>query len=135
MAISCAVKTCRNHNKNCDLSFYTFPLPRKYSTKEHEKILAMRLSMWRKASGYTKPITRSVRICGKHFVSGKPSKFDEPSNVDWVPSLYLPEQPSSAVHEVEAEAAGGVSNNQEQENQPQMVSFVENKCQWNIVYS
>lgn len=111
MAILCAVKTCRNHNKNCDLSFYTFPMPRKYSTKEHEKLLAMRLAMWRKASGYTKPVNRSVRICGKHFVSGKPSKFDEPATVDWVPSLHLPEQPPSVVQGVDAETAEEIKGN------------------------
>ncbi|XP_065075816.1 zinc finger protein 585A-like isoform X2 [Ochlerotatus camptorhynchus] len=120
MVISCAVKTCRNHNKNCDLSFYTFPLPRKYSTKEHEKLLAMRLAMWRKASGYTKPVNRSVRICGKHFVGGKPTNFDEPANVDWVPSLHLPEQPPSAVQGAEVEAAGEISR-PEQEKHPQTI--------------
>ncbi|XP_001656327.2 uncharacterized protein LOC5577225 [Aedes aegypti] len=104
MVISCAVKTCRNHNKNCDLSFFTFPqLGQARSTKEQEKLISMRLAMWRKASGYQKLMNRSARICAKHFVSGKPAKLDEPGSIDWVPSLHLPEQPSSKIQGADAD--------------------------------
>ena len=29
------------------------------------------------------------RVCGKHFVSGKPSPYWDKHNVDWVPTLEL----------------------------------------------
>ncbi|XP_062565507.1 zinc finger protein 93-like [Armigeres subalbatus] len=104
MVIACVVKTCRNHNKNCDLSFYTFPTQRKQgSTKELEKLISMRLAMWRKASGFSRPMNRSVRICGDHFVSGKPAKLEEPGSIDWVPSLHLPDQPSSMIRGADLE--------------------------------
>ncbi|XP_029719023.2 protein suppressor of hairy wing isoform X1 [Aedes albopictus] len=103
MVIACAVVTCRNHNKNCDLSFFTFPQLGNIGSREQEKLIAMRLAMWRKASGYKKQMNRSVRICGRHFVGGRPAKLNEPGSIDWVPSLHLPEQPPSKMHGADAE--------------------------------
>nr|XP_019558260.2 uncharacterized protein LOC109427210 isoform X1 [Aedes albopictus] len=104
MVVACAVVTCRNHNKNCDLSFFQFPqLGNARSTSEQEQLKKMRLAMWRKASGYRKSMHPSVRICGRHFVSGRPAKLDEPGSIDWVPTLHLPEQPPSRRHGADAE--------------------------------
>ena len=32
---------------------------------------------------------KSERVCGKHFVSGKPAPYWDKHDVDWVPTLQL----------------------------------------------
>ena len=50
---------------------------------------------------------KSERVCGKHFVSGKPAPSWDKHNVDWVPTLQLGKKNyrSQLDHEANAERA------------------------------
>ena len=37
----------------------------------------------------TKEVLESERVCGRHFVSGKPAQSWDKHNVDWIPTLNL----------------------------------------------
>ena len=37
----------------------------------------------------TKDVLESERVCGRHFVSGKPAQSWDKHNVDWIPTLNL----------------------------------------------
>ena len=52
-----------------------------------------------------KGILKSERVCGKHFVSGKPAPDWDKHNVDWVPTLKLGKKNYRPEIDYEAKAA------------------------------
>ena len=48
---------------------------------------------------------KSERVCGRHFVSGKPALLWERYNVDWKPTLNLGKEDYSKEPDLQAEAA------------------------------
>ena len=61
--------------------------------EETEELTRLRREKWISAisrdDGKYKDILKSERVCGRHFVSGKPSQPWDKHNVDWIPSLNL----------------------------------------------
>ena len=61
--------------------------------EETEELTRMRREKWICAISRDdvkyKDILKSERVCGRHFVSGKPSQRWDKHNVDWAPSLNL----------------------------------------------
>ena len=61
--------------------------------EETEELTRMRREKWISAISRDdvkyKDILKSERVCGRHFVSGKPSQRWDKHNVDWAPSLNL----------------------------------------------
>ena len=53
----------------------------------------------------SKDILKSERVCGRHFVSGKPALLWERYNVDWKPTLNLGKKNYSKEADLKAEAA------------------------------
>lgn len=73
---NCCIKGCPNVRTTSELSFFKFP---DYPED--------RVHSWILASGH-KGAKKSWKICGAHFVLGKPSPNSE--HVDYVPTLHLP---------------------------------------------
>ena len=61
--------------------------------EETEELTRLRREKWISAISRDdvkyKDILKSERVCGRHFVSGKPSQPWDKHNVDWIPSLNL----------------------------------------------
>ena len=61
--------------------------------EETEELTRMRREKWISAISRDdvkyKDILKSERVCGRHFVSGKPSQRWDKHNIDWAPSLNL----------------------------------------------
>ena len=52
-----------------------------------------------------KDILKSKRVCGRHFVSGKPALLWERYNIDWKPTLNLGKKDYSKEPDLQAAAA------------------------------
>ena len=61
--------------------------------QEFEDITTERKERWISAISRddtrTKEVLESERVCGRHFVSGKPAQSWDKHNVDWIPTLNL----------------------------------------------
>ena len=79
MPSSCAADSCTNRDiPSCPYGFFRFPLSDRERTKLWIKGVCCRRAVdWWPTSG--------MRICGKHFLKGKPS--ENPSDVDYVPTI------------------------------------------------
>ncbi|XP_055548606.1 uncharacterized protein LOC129732113 isoform X2 [Wyeomyia smithii] len=90
----CSVAQCPSKyvkNRSGNLSFHRWPDPSRTSIPHLRHLAGLRLSAWNKFAKSLSIPPKNKRICGKHFVSGKPAKTTDTACVDWVPSLCLPD--------------------------------------------
>lgn len=89
----CCVPGCgSNSKKNIGLHFFNFPKIRK--TGKLKEISQKRHELWRRAIKLSTNRS-SVRVCAKHFKSGKSVKTSEFHHPDWVPTVNLPKEVSA----------------------------------------
>ena len=95
MVISCGVVGCGNNQSNCIYGFFKLPSIRRTSEDE-EKLSHQRRTRWlalinRKnlTNAQLSEKNLTLRVCGKHFISGRPSQLFESANPDWAPTLHL----------------------------------------------
>ena len=65
-----------------------------------------------------KDVLKSERVCGKHFVSGKPSPYWDKHNVDWVPTLELGKKSYGREIDYEASEQRGKKERRKERNTP-----------------
>ena len=91
------------------LGFYRIPSVITNKGSFEEELTTERREKWINAisRGDTeaKGILKSERVCGKHFVSGKPAPDWDKHNVDWVPTLKLGKKNYRREIDYEAKAA------------------------------
>ena len=76
MPVSCCSVGCTNRfSVGSGIGFFVFPVDKACKDKW---VRAVSRQNWQP--------TASSRICGEHFVSGKPSR--DPNSVDYVPTLF-----------------------------------------------
>ena len=76
MPVSCCAVNCTNRFKrDSGIGFYTIPAKQ---VRREAWLRAISRARWEAKS--------SDRLCGEHFVSGRPSR--DPKNVDYVPTLF-----------------------------------------------
>ncbi|KAM4734903.1 uncharacterized protein FYW61_007852 [Anableps anableps] len=96
----CCVKNCDSSSHDHQgrmllngLSFYCFPAWRTKEGALISELTRRRRAAWVDAVGCREitfdRIPSSVRVCSRHFVSGKPAFEMLDSDPDWVPSLHL----------------------------------------------
>lgn len=93
MVNSCVLK-CGTHRFGDNIGFYSIPTVHKRTDEKSRRLMQHRRSIWLKVLNLRNPPLHG-RVCGRHFVSGKPASFYEVHSVDWIPSLHLPENHSS----------------------------------------
>ena len=92
--VLCVVFGCgsRSH-RDKGIGFYRIPSVINNKSTFGEELTTERREKWIQAisRGDTKAkdVLKSERVCGKHFVFGKPSPYWDKHNVDWVPTLEL----------------------------------------------
>lgn len=52
----------------------------------------MRRNQWKRNCKLPADTAQHHRVCGRHFVSGKPANPDDIKHIDWVPTINLPPQ-------------------------------------------
>ncbi|XP_062551282.1 uncharacterized protein LOC134216398 [Armigeres subalbatus] len=89
MPSKCSVAGCHVYAKDAQYKLYRVPVINRLTTGEKHKFLEIRRLRWLRNCDL--PDTSSMLlVCGRHFLSGKPSEFQQSDNVDWVPTLHLP---------------------------------------------
>ena len=93
--VHCIIVGCSNNSrKNKDLGFFRIPSSvNRGGEEEAEELCRERRERWISAISRDdvswKGVLKNKRVCGKHFVSGRPAAGWDKHNVDWVPSLNL----------------------------------------------
>ena len=83
------------NQSNCIYGFFKLPSIRRISEDE-QKLSHQRRACWlalinRKnlTNAQLSEKNSTLRVCGKHFISGRPSQLFESTNPDWAPTLHL----------------------------------------------
>ncbi|KAL1379581.1 hypothetical protein pipiens_014793 [Culex pipiens pipiens] len=82
----CCVSGCDSRKDASGYSFHTFPVASEL------RIANCRRKLWHDAvfgKDSARIALKNTKICGKHFVTGKPAKLTETSEVNWIPTLHL----------------------------------------------
>ena len=92
--VLCVIPGCGNRTgRDQGVGFYRIPAVVTNKGEFEEKLTAERRKEWIKAisRGDTeeKQVLESERVCGKHFVSGKPAPYWNRYHDDWIPTLNL----------------------------------------------
>ncbi|XP_034542090.1 uncharacterized protein LOC117814720 isoform X2 [Notolabrus celidotus] len=107
---NCCVKHCRQSTfgdpaggkPGSGLTFYSFPAWRRNEGKEVSELTMRRRAAWVAAVGRWNItfncIPTSMRVCSRHFHSGKPAYEMLQSDPDWAPSLKLGHAEGSGQH-------------------------------------
>ncbi|XP_059167320.1 uncharacterized protein LOC131949431 [Physella acuta] len=91
--VVCAVKGFSSRYGNCKgVSLFRLPnvilhqgeTDRQLTERRRHTFLA---NIYR--SGVSEAAANNMRICSRHFVSGRPANFRDETNVDWAPTLFL----------------------------------------------
>ena len=81
------------NEKHKGIGFFRIPSVITTHGREFEDITTERRERWISAISRddtrTKDVLESERVCGRHFVSGKPAQSWDKHNVDWIPTLNL----------------------------------------------
>ena len=79
--------------KHKGVGFFRIPSVITTQGQEFEDITTERRERWISAISRDdtriKDVLESERVCGRHFVSGKPAQSWDKHNVDWIPTLNL----------------------------------------------
>ncbi|XP_038138972.1 uncharacterized protein LOC119782193 [Cyprinodon tularosa] len=100
MVRTCCVIGCnvRSRDRSCTkiengLSFYTFPAWKQREGAKVSELTKRRRMAWvsavRRSDITFSNISRNLRVCSRHFHSGKPSYEMDELNPDWVPTLNM----------------------------------------------
>ena len=92
--VLCVVFGCGSRSdREKGIGFYRIPSVINNKSAFEEELTTERREKWIQAisRGDTKAkdVLKNERVCGNHFVSGKPSPHWNKHNVDWVPTLEL----------------------------------------------
>ncbi|KAL1373592.1 hypothetical protein pipiens_018581, partial [Culex pipiens pipiens] len=102
MVARCLVASCRVKVTDKRFKLHKIPAIDPKAQGAARKRAEDRQNLWKKACGL--PESASVKrydlICSRHFVSGKPSRQREFTNVDWVPTQNLEPEPTPRFHEI-----------------------------------
>ena len=75
------------------IGFYRIPSLTTNKGEFQEELTTERREEWIKAISCgdteSKDMLKSKRVCGKHFVSGKPAPYCDKHDMDWVPTVQL----------------------------------------------
>ena len=75
------------------IGFYQIPSVIKNKSAFEEELTIKRKGKWIQAISQgdikAKDVLKNEQVCGKYFVSGKPSPYWDKHNVDWVPTLEI----------------------------------------------
>ncbi|XP_049519128.1 uncharacterized protein LOC125943702 [Dermacentor silvarum] len=96
MAI-CAVVGCCNRSKSssrkdsANTNLFRLPKVVEWQDERTKALSSKRRSLWlaRIKRADLKGDLPNIRVCGAHFVAGRPSKLCEETNPDWAPTLLL----------------------------------------------
>ncbi|XP_075534621.1 uncharacterized protein LOC142568636 [Dermacentor variabilis] len=96
--VNCVVFGCKNHTKKrrgdenvAQVGFFSLPKVVKNQCKKTEETTARRRTEWLRRIN-RKDLDDSAnhyRVCGKHFISGRPAYAMAEADPDWAPSLHL----------------------------------------------
>ncbi|XP_062553669.1 uncharacterized protein LOC134218548 [Armigeres subalbatus] len=90
MTKKCILKKCSGGDVAKKMSFFTFPTSSK--NVHTNNLNEVRRKKWIEALKLNSSFRwRSKYVCSSHFVSGKPARSTDVSNVDWTPTLMLPD--------------------------------------------
>ena len=115
--VLCVVFGCGSRSdRDKGIGFYRILPVATNKGKFEEELTSERREKWIKAISrgdtQSKDVLYSERVCGKHFVFGKPALYRHKLNVDWVPTLQLgkkdpppPPPPKKVDHDANAERA------------------------------
>ena len=110
--VLCVVFGCGSRSgRDKGIGFYRIPSVATNKGEFEEELTTERMEKWINAisRGDTewKGVLKSERVCGKHFVSGKPAPYWHKHDVDWVPTLQLGKKNyrRKSDHEANAERA------------------------------
>ena len=110
--VLCIVFGCGSRSdRDKGIGYYRIPSVATNKGEFEEELTTERREKWIKAISRgdtaSKNVLTSERVCGKHFVSGKPALSWDKHNVDWVPTLQLGKKNYSPQldHEANAERA------------------------------
>lgn len=92
--VLCVVFRCGSRSdRDKGIGFYRIPSVVTNKGEFEEELTTERREKWIKAISRddteSKGVLNSERVCGKHFVSGKPAPSWHKHDVDWVPTLQL----------------------------------------------
>ena len=90
--VLCMIVGCSNKSGRHKVSFYRVPTVVKNQGEFMEELTAERRRKWISAvsrEDLTDKILENDRVCGEHFVSGKPAASWDRHSIDWVPTLKL----------------------------------------------
>lgn len=91
--VHCIVVGCGNKSGKHKTNFSKIPKIVTNQGEEWEELTRERRNRWiaavSRGDTETKNVLESERVCGHHFVSGRPSAAWDKHNVDWVPTLNL----------------------------------------------
>ncbi|XP_037507781.1 uncharacterized protein LOC119383605 [Rhipicephalus sanguineus] len=96
MAI-CAVVGCSNRSKSCprkdsaNTSLFRLPKAVKWQDARTKALSSKRRSLWlaRIKRADLKGDSPNIRVCGAHFVTGRPARLHQETHPDWAPTLLL----------------------------------------------
>ncbi|KAL1429302.1 hypothetical protein MTO96_016459 [Rhipicephalus appendiculatus] len=96
--VNCAVFGCKNHSRKkpgdenaSDVGFFRIPRVIEDQCKSTKDVTQRRRVEWLRRINRKDLYSSSTyyRVCGKHFISGRPSYEMAEINPDWAPSLHL----------------------------------------------
>ncbi|CAH1254293.1 Hypp1336 [Branchiostoma lanceolatum] len=92
IVVGCGNRTGAAHKHREKVGFFRVPRVITHQGRDAEELTSARRREWLSAisrADLTEEKLQNERVCGKHFVSGQPSKEWERFNVDWAPTVNL----------------------------------------------
>ena len=124
----CVVVGCGSKSDTAKgIGMFRIPSIIKNQGEEMEELTTLRHEKWISAISRDdtmhKNVLQSERVCGRHFVSGRPSQHWDKHNVDWIPTLnlgkkeYRERNPKAATERAERAKARQKSTIEQQERE------------------
>ena len=108
--VLCIIPGCRVKSGNKEgISLFRIPIVVDKNGESYKQLTEDRRNAWisqiSRDDTKWKDILKSERVCGRHFVSGKPALLWDRYNVDWKPTLNLGKKDYSKEPDLQAAAA------------------------------
>ena len=108
--VLCIIPGCRVKSGNKEgISLYRIPIVVDKNSESYKQLTEDCRNAWisqiSRDNTKWKDILKSERVCGRHFVSGKPALLWDRYNVDWKPTLNLGKKDYSKEPDLQAAAA------------------------------
>ena len=108
--VLCTIPGCGVKSGNKEgISLFRIPIVVDKNGESYKQLTEDRRNAWISQTSRddtkSKDILKSERVCGRHFVSGKPALLWERYNVDWKPTLNLGKKDYSKESDLQAAAA------------------------------